>query len=129
MNMRAGFGLTLLREAHNILRAYAPRIWPGWTAYDGLECFVTFPNRAVLILSGRARVPQAFEALPVPAIGSKRAYVDNSRALPGPIAGADIVELNPERDLNDTTARLGAKLVKEIASRMLELASPGLGAG
>lgn len=49
--------------------------------------------------------------------------------LPGPIAGADIVELNPERDLNDTTARLGAKLVKEIASRMLELGSHALGAG
>lgn len=49
--------------------------------------------------------------------------------LPGPIAGADIVELNPERDLNDTTARLGAKLVKEIASRMLELASRGPEAG
>jgi hypothetical protein len=79
--------LTLLREAHNVLRAYAPRIWPGWTAYDGLEFFVTFPNRAVLILSGRTRVPQAFEALPVPAIGSKRAYIDNSRALPGAIAG------------------------------------------
>jgi len=49
--------------------------------------------------------------------------------LPGPIAGADIVELNPERDLNDFTARLGAKLVKEIASRMLELAFPDLGSG
>ena len=49
--------------------------------------------------------------------------------LPGPIAGADIVELNPQRDLNDITARLGAKLVKEIASRMLRLASPDLGAG
>ena len=49
--------------------------------------------------------------------------------LPSPIAGADIVELNPKRDLNDTTARLGAKLVKEIASRMLELATPDLGPG
>ena len=49
--------------------------------------------------------------------------------LPGPIAGADIVELNPRRDVNDITARLGAKLVKEIASRMLELASPDLGPG
>jgi agmatinase len=49
--------------------------------------------------------------------------------LPGPIAGADIVELNPKRDLNDMTARLGAKLVKEIASRMLQLASPDLGPG
>jgi len=32
-------------------------------------------------------VPQAFEALPVPSIGSKRAYIDNGRALPGAIAG------------------------------------------
>ncbi len=45
------------------------------------------------------------------------------QGLPGPIAGADVVELNPTRDLQDGTARVGAKLVKEIASRMLELAS------
>jgi agmatinase len=49
--------------------------------------------------------------------------------LPGPIAGADVVELNPKRDLNDMTARLGAKLVKEIASRMLQLAAPDPGPG
>ena len=79
--------LALLREAHNVMRTYAASIWPGWTAHDGLEFFVTFPNRAVLILSGRSRVPQAFESLPVPAIGSKRAYIDTSRALPGAILG------------------------------------------
>jgi len=45
------------------------------------------------------------------------------QGLPGPIAGADVVELNPTRDLQDGTARVGAKLVKEIASRMLELSS------
>ena len=45
------------REAHNVMRTYAPRIWPGWTAHDGLEFFVTFANRTVLILSGRSRVP------------------------------------------------------------------------
>ncbi|MDQ1349510.1 MAG: arginase, partial [Acidobacteriota bacterium] len=44
--------------------------------------------------------------------------------LPGPIAGADVVELNPLRDLGGTTARVAAKLVKEIASRMLETAGP-----
>ncbi|RYY28785.1 MAG: agmatinase family protein [Sphingomonadales bacterium] len=32
------------------------------------------------------------------------------------LAGADIVELNPDRDLNDVTATLGAKLVREIAA-------------
>jgi len=33
-----------------------------------------------------------------------------------PIAGADIVELNPTRDLHDMTATVAAKLVREIAA-------------
>ena len=39
--------------------------------------------------------------------------------LPGPIVGADIVELNPSRDLIEMTAMVGAKLVKELAGAML----------
>ncbi len=39
-------------------------------------------------------------------------------ALPGPIVGADIVELSPARDHQDMTAKLAAKLVKELAGRM-----------
>lgn len=35
-----------------------------------------------------------------------------------PIVGADIVELNPNRDIGDVTAILAAKLVREIASRL-----------
>ncbi|MBS0504592.1 MAG: agmatinase [Proteobacteria bacterium] len=35
----------------------------------------------------------------------------------GPIVGADIVELNPARDLNGITAILAAKLVREVAAR------------
>ena len=34
----------------------------------------------------------------------------------GPIVGADIVELNPSRDVNGVTATLAAKLVKELAA-------------
>jgi arginase family enzyme len=33
-----------------------------------------------------------------------------------PIVGADVVELNPARDVNGVTAVLAAKLVKELAS-------------
>jgi arginase len=33
-----------------------------------------------------------------------------------PIVGADIVELNPARDLNGVTAILAAKLVREVAA-------------
>jgi agmatinase len=36
--------------------------------------------------------------------------------VPGPIVGADIVELHPARDVNGVTATLAAKLVKELAS-------------
>ena len=44
------------------------------------------------------------------------------QSLPGPIIGADVVELNPSRDVNDLTAFVAAKFVKEIASRMIQTA-------
>lgn len=37
----------------------------------------------------------------------------------GPLAGADVVELNPSRDPLGVTASVAAKLVKELAARML----------
>jgi agmatinase len=40
--------------------------------------------------------------------------------VPAPIVGADIVELNPSRDIGGVTAALAAKLVKELAALSLE---------
>jgi agmatinase len=40
--------------------------------------------------------------------------------VPSPIAGADIVELNPSRDPSGITAALAAKLVKEVAALAVE---------
>lgn len=37
---------------------------------------------------------------------------------PGPVIGGDIVELNPDRDVNGMTAVLAAKLLKELAARI-----------
>jgi agmatinase len=51
-----------------------------------------------------------------------RETLDVIDALPGPIVGADVVELNPTRDLVDMTAMVAAKLVKEIAGAMLRVA-------
>jgi arginase len=39
--------------------------------------------------------------------------------VPNRIVGADIVEYNPQRDINDMTAMVAAKILKEIAGRML----------
>jgi agmatinase len=41
--------------------------------------------------------------------------------IPAPIVGGDIVELNPERDFAGITAKVAAKLLKEMAARMLTL--------
>lgn len=48
-----------------------------------------------------------------------REVLDVIDSLPGPIVGADVVELNPTRDLVDMTAMVGAKFVKELAGAML----------
>jgi arginase len=48
-----------------------------------------------------------------------REVLDIIDAIPGPIVGADVVELNPSQDLVGMTAMVGAKLVKEIAGSML----------
>ncbi len=41
------------------------------------------------------------------------------QAIQAPLVGADIVELNPTRDLNQVTTRLAAKFLREIAAKML----------
>jgi arginase len=57
---------------------------------------------------------------PEPGGLSVRDILNVIQSVPGPIIGADIVELNPARDVNDLTAFVAAKFVKEIASRMIE---------
>ena len=54
---------------------------------------------------------------------STREVIGLIQRLPGPIVGADVVEYNPVRDLGGATARVAAKLVKEIASRMMATSS------
>ncbi len=50
---------------------------------------------------------------------SVRDVLNVMRRLEGPIVGADIVELNPRRDLNGMTAMVAAKLLKEIGARLV----------
>lgn len=47
-----------------------------------------------------------------------RQVLDLVAILPGPIIGADIVELNPTRDVEDMTAMVAAKLLKELTDRL-----------
>jgi agmatinase len=52
-----------------------------------------------------------------------REVVTMIQSLQGPIVGADVVELNPTQDSSGASATVSAKLVRELASRMLETSS------
>nr|WP_310524794.1 arginase family protein [Polymorphobacter sp.] len=47
---------------------------------------------------------------------STRQLLDVLARIQGPIVGGDVVELNPDRDINDMTAMVAAKLIKELAA-------------
>lgn len=51
---------------------------------------------------------------------STREALNLIQRMQGPVVGADIVELNPSRDPQGITAVAAAKLLKELAARMLE---------
>lgn len=50
---------------------------------------------------------------------STRFLLDVIHNFKGQLIGADIVELNPHRDINSMTAMVAAKLAKEVMGRML----------
>jgi arginase family enzyme len=56
---------------------------------------------------------------PEPGGLSVRDVIGFLHRLQGPVLGADVVELNPSRDPDGLTARVAAKLVKELAARLL----------
>jgi len=51
---------------------------------------------------------------------SSRQVIDLIQSIDTKVIGADIVEYNPNRDFQDMTAFLAAKMMKEILGKMLE---------
>jgi arginase family enzyme len=47
---------------------------------------------------------------------STRQLLDVLARITGPIVGGDVVEYNPDRDINGMTAAVAAKFVKELAA-------------
>ncbi|REJ76591.1 MAG: agmatinase [Acidobacteria bacterium] len=56
---------------------------------------------------------------PEPGGLTTRDLIDLIHALPGPIVGADLVELNPRLDDRDRSATVAAKVLKELLAQML----------
>jgi agmatinase len=85
---------------------------------EGKRPFVEGPVYVSIDLDG---IDPAFApgvSHPEPGGLSARDVIGMVQQLAPPIVGADIVELNPSVDPNDLTARVAAKLVKELVARM-----------
>ena len=52
-----------------------------------------------------------------------RQVIDIIHGIEGVLVGADVVEYNPCRDLNDLTATVAARFVREIAAKMVSQAA------
>ena len=50
---------------------------------------------------------------------STRELINVIHQMKGQVVGGDIVEYNPDRDINNTTATVSAKLLKELIGKML----------
>ncbi len=96
------------------------------TMRAGIEAMVTAARRlegpAYLSLDLDVLDPAFAPGLSHPEPGglSTRELIRIVQAIPrGRLVAADLVELNPVNDLRDLTARVGAKLLKEIVGRMV----------
>ena len=99
----------------------------------GVEVFdmQNLPNASDLIFEGNTYISLDLDALdPAYAPGvshheagglSTRQILDFIQQLDAHVIGADIVELNPDRDWHDMTAMAAVKFLKEIAGKMLKI--------
>ncbi|NQZ05704.1 MAG: agmatinase [Algicola sp.] len=51
---------------------------------------------------------------------TSREIINIIHQIKGPLVGADIVEFNPLKDIDNMTAQLAAKLVKEVAGKLID---------
>lgn len=91
-----------------------------WRLEDGLPGDLEGPIYLSLDLDALDPAFAPGVSHPEPGGFSTRELLDILQTLPSPLIGADIVELNPLRDVHDLTARVAAKMLKEIAARMLQ---------
>jgi len=89
----------------------------AWTA--GARPELRGPIYASIDLDGLDPAFAPGVAHPQPGGLTVRELISLIQGLPTPLVGADVVELNPACDPSGLTATVGAKLVKELAGRMM----------
>lgn len=112
-----------IRAMTGVQRAQADRFgvdvidMRAWTA--GRRPEIAGPIYVSIDLDGLDPAFAPGVAHPEPGGLTTRDVIDLVQRLPGPLIGADVVELNPELDVRGLTSVVAAKLVKEVAGRML----------
>ena len=92
----------------------------AWRAEGLRGLSLTAPIYVSLDLDGLDPAYAPGVSHPEPGGLTTRETIEILQGLPGPIVGADLVELNAGRDPQGLTAVTAGKLVKELAARLLE---------
>lgn len=131
--MEAGLAERLVQVG---IRASTPHQWSQAERFgvetidlgEGPPDVARLPDSAVYLSLDLDGLDPAFApgvSHPEPGGLSTREVIRLIQQMPGRLVGADLVELNPRRDVDGATALVAAKLVKEIAARLLRDGAAG----
>ncbi|HYL26657.1 MAG TPA: agmatinase [Candidatus Nitrosotalea sp.] len=109
---------TMTPQQHEVARRYGVRELAPWQIAEARSLL---PDGTVYVTVDLDALDPAF----APGVShrepgglSVRDVLDTIAAIPGTIIGADVVELNPDRDVDGLTASVAAKLSRELIARM-----------
>lgn len=75
----------VLEESIRLMDRFTGRIWPDWTEYKDLEFRLNFPNRAIVVVTAKTRMPSVFQRMPFDMPDGKHIYINRSAEIPGRI--------------------------------------------
>ena len=109
---------TLTREAREQLRRFGVECYEARRWQEVLPVLADFTGPVYVSLDLDVLEPMLAPGIAHPEPGglSVREVLQVLHALHAPLVGADVVEYNPANDVRDLTARVAAKLVKELVS-------------
>lgn len=99
----------LLAEAHQLMDAFAEKIWPDWEGYKALDFTLRFPNQDTVVVTRNERLPRRFKILPGRAMEGKEVYIDRSKELPGRIDPD--MSINGHGDISGVIATLLSRTI------------------
>jgi arginase len=111
---------TMTPPQQTIADRHGVRVFPPWELAAARAALPDGPVYVTLDLDGLDPAFAPGVSHREPGGLSVRDVLDTIVAIPGSVVGADVVELNPDKDVDGLTAAVAGKIAREFAARMLQ---------